>query len=68
MISGIINVEMLPYFYDTLWVKKFTPVAAQNVIPNASWWSAAFAHNIACGSVAPQLSCQVSSPHHGQCH
>ena len=28
----------VPYFYDTFWVKKFTPVAELNVIPDAPWW------------------------------
>jgi hypothetical protein len=42
----------LPYFYDTLWVQKFTPVAAINVIPDAPWWSEALTHTIACGRAA----------------
>jgi hypothetical protein len=28
----------VPYFYDTFWVKKITPVAKLNVIPDAPWW------------------------------
>ena len=28
----------VPYFYHTFWVKKFTPVAELNVIPDATWW------------------------------
>jgi len=28
----------VPYFYDTFWVKKFSPLAELNMIPDAAWW------------------------------
>jgi len=45
--------------------KKISLVAGLNAIPDAPWWSAALDHTIAWCMPTPQLSVQVSSPHHG---
>ena len=54
-----------PYFYDTLWVIKFTLVSALILCPKQPWWSASLAHTIAWCMTMPQLSAQMSFSHHG---
>ena len=61
--------KYIPYFfYDTLWVIKFTLVSALILCPKQPWWSAAFAHIIVWCKTMSQPSTQVSSLHHGRCH
>jgi hypothetical protein len=53
----------LPYFYDTFWVKKITPVAELYVIPNTTWWSVALTHTIAwCMPTPPERAGVIPKP------
>jgi hypothetical protein len=58
----------VPYFYNIFWVIKFTLVSALILCLKQPWWSAALAHTITWCMTMPQVSVQVSSSHHGQCH
>ena len=69
VVEVVLNLRRnLPYFYDTLWVVKFTLVSALILCPKQPWWSVALAHTITWCMTMPQPSAQVSSSHHGQCH
>jgi hypothetical protein len=59
--------RIVPYLYDTLWVRKFIVASRLGFVSGAPWWQAVLVPTIACGAAQPQPSAQASSTHHGQC-
>ncbi len=53
VIEVVLNLRRnVPYFYDTLWVGKFTLVSALILCLKQPWWSVALAHTITRGASA----------------